>query len=73
MLKFWMALFCALIIWMHGLELRWTGSLAGQSIFHAYTKPMPIPEFSLENLQGQTINIRDYRGQAILLNFWATW
>ena len=48
-------------------------SRAGQLIFQSYNKPLPIPEFSLENLQGKTVNIRDYRGQVILLNFSATW
>ena len=31
------------------------------------------PEFSLESLQGNTIHLSDYRGKAVLLNFWATW
>lgn len=34
---------------------------------------MPAPEFSLENLEGKKVDIRDYRGKVILLNFWATW
>ncbi len=39
----------------------------------SYTKPLPVPEFSLEGLQGKTVDIRDYKGKVILLNFWATW
>jgi cytochrome c biogenesis protein CcmG/thiol:disulfide interchange protein DsbE len=31
------------------------------------------PEFSLESLQGQTVHLADFRGKAVLLNFWATW
>ena len=31
------------------------------------------PEFSLKDLRGQTINLVDYRGKVLLLNFWATW
>lgn len=31
------------------------------------------PDFQLKTLQGKTINLGDYRGKAVLLNFWATW
>ena len=31
------------------------------------------PEFSLQSLQGQTVHLADFRGKAVLLNFWATW
>ncbi|MBI5969401.1 MAG: redoxin domain-containing protein [Deltaproteobacteria bacterium] len=48
-------------------------SLAGQRIFHAYAKPMRAPDFSLEDLQGKVVNIQDYSGKVILINFWATW
>jgi peroxiredoxin len=35
-------------------------------------KLFPI-DFTLPNLQGQTVRLSDLRGQVILLNFWATW
>jgi len=35
--------------------------------------PVPAPEFTLENLDGTPISITDYRGQVVLLDFWATW
>ncbi len=31
------------------------------------------PEFSLTSLSGQTIDLKDYRGKVVLLDFWATW
>jgi cytochrome c-type biogenesis protein len=31
------------------------------------------PDFSLESLEGKTMRLSDYRGKAVLLNFWATW
>lgn len=33
----------------------------------------PAPEFSLRDLAGNTINLSDYRGKVVVLNFWATW
>jgi thiol-disulfide isomerase/thioredoxin len=31
------------------------------------------PDFTLQSLEGQTVRLSDYRGKAVLLNFWATW
>jgi thiol-disulfide isomerase/thioredoxin len=33
----------------------------------------PAPDFSLESLDGKTTRLSDFRGKAVLLNFWATW
>lgn len=68
-----LALGGAVILGMPSPELKWNQSQAAQSIFQSYAKPLRAPEFSLEDLQGKTIDIRDYKGKVILLNFWATW
>jgi thiol-disulfide isomerase/thioredoxin len=31
------------------------------------------PDFTLQSLEGKPIHLSDFRGKAILLNFWATW
>ena len=31
------------------------------------------PDFTLTNLAGQAVSLADYRGQIVLVNFWATW
>jgi peroxiredoxin len=38
-------------------------SLAGQM----------APEFALQSLDNKTVHLADFRGKAVLLNFWATW
>jgi peroxiredoxin len=45
------------------------------------TQPSPVsqmkgdvaPDFTLQSLDGKTVHLSDYRGKAVLLNFWATW
>ncbi|KXS49428.1 MAG: alkyl hydroperoxide reductase [Halanaerobium sp. 4-GBenrich] len=34
---------------------------------------MKAPDFSLTNLNDQKVNLSDYRGQKVFLNFWASW
>jgi thiol-disulfide isomerase/thioredoxin len=33
----------------------------------------PAPDFTLQSLEGKNIQLSGYKGQAVLLNFWATW
>jgi peroxiredoxin len=36
-------------------------------------KSAAAPDFTLESLDGQSMRLSDFRGKAVLLNFWATW
>jgi peroxiredoxin len=43
---------------------------------NAYVSPLqgkPAPDFSLNDLNGKKVSLADFRGKAVLLNFWATW
>ncbi len=33
----------------------------------------PAPDFELQTLQGAPVHLGDFRGQPVLVNFWATW
>ena len=33
----------------------------------------PTPQFSLTDLDGKKVNIADYKGKVVILDFWATW
>jgi thiol-disulfide isomerase/thioredoxin len=32
-----------------------------------------LPDFTLQNLEGETQSIHDWQGNALIINFWATW
>jgi thiol-disulfide isomerase/thioredoxin len=33
----------------------------------------PAADFSLKDMNGKRVSLRDYRGKIVVLNFWATW
>jgi peroxiredoxin len=69
---FFTALIGASLLGAMNAEWTWEQSQASQSL-QSFSKPLRLPEFSLENLEGKMVDIRDYKGRVILLNFWATW
>jgi len=44
-----------------------TGDLKSQN------QRKPAPNFSLKDADGNAVNLADYRGKVVLVNFWATW
>jgi peroxiredoxin len=42
-------------------------------MLQSLSNPMPLPDFTLNNLQGKEVVIQAYLGKVLLLNFWATW
>jgi peroxiredoxin len=39
----------------------------------AITTSAPAPQFSLAARGGKTVNLAQYKGQVVMINFWATW
>lgn len=55
---------CLLLLWgCQGASLDW----------QRLENPVPAPGFHLQALNGQTIELSDYRGHIVLIEFWATW
>jgi peroxiredoxin len=53
-----------------------TSVSTGQQSTDADTSPLlnkPAPDFALRDLAGHSASLADYRGKAVLINFWATW
>lgn len=34
---------------------------------------LPAPDFTLVTMDGEQVSLADYRGRAVLVNFWASW
>jgi cytochrome c biogenesis protein CcmG, thiol:disulfide interchange protein DsbE len=51
------------------------GFLLSAAIGHAQRTLIdrPAPEFARADLQGSRVDLAQYRGKVVLLNFWATW
>lgn len=67
----WMIALLFLIIFL--LNNVWPEKALSANLLQAFTNPKLLPQFSLYDLEGNLINIEDYKGKIILLNFWATW
>ena len=60
-----------------GLVLRGGSERSGPGIISigraTDIRPRPAPDFVLTSFDGQRIQLSDYRGRIVVLNFWATW
>jgi peroxiredoxin len=59
-----------LIFFLSVLVLISPPALAGDT---APVVGKPAPHFELPDLSGKTVRLTDFKGRAVLLNFWATW
>ncbi|HEY1254087.1 MAG TPA: TlpA disulfide reductase family protein, partial [Terracidiphilus sp.] len=49
------------------------GPAGGEPEYVTPLQGKPAPAFTLEGLNGKKISLADYKGKALLINFWATW
>jgi peroxiredoxin len=50
-----------------------TSSVEAASTSSAKTAPKLAPNFTLQDSNGATVKLSDYKGKVVLLDFWATW
>ena len=58
---------------LFSLVLGATPVLAADITPAAAAKPAPAAQVQLQNVQGGSATLADYRGQVVLLDFWASW
>lgn len=51
-------------------QILWITLLLGCLWTQAHAEPA---EFTLQDLDGNTVNLSDYRGRWVVVNFWASW
>ena len=50
-----------------------TEAVAGAAAPKPDPSRKPAPPFALKDGDGRTVNLGDFKGKVVLLNFWATW
>lgn len=59
-----------------GVALVLIGAVVAAWLFFSSSGPgvgEPAPDFTLPSTGGEEITLSDYRGETVVLNFWATW
>ena len=46
---------------------------AGKALFSVYHPTLAIPDIEILDEQGNSLTLKDLKGQNLLVNFWATW
>ena len=47
--------------------------LGGNLMLHALEQGTRLPDLQVRDMQGNPVNLRDYAGQPLVVNLWATW
>jgi peroxiredoxin len=63
------AVVVAVMLYFGAYKSRRTGAGTATHL----TQSSPAPDFTLQSLDDKSVRLSDFRGKAVLLNFWATW
>ena len=73
MSKFFAMLFTVSLVLVGTPVLADTVESALSYQFSPVTPLIAAPDFTLEDMDGESYKLHDYRGKVVLINFWATW
>ena len=67
-----------LAFFLLGQERIRAGEESYQSLYSSLgiqriSPPVKAEDFTLENLEGSPVSLKDFQGKVVFLNFWATW
>lgn len=67
-------LFAALSVYNHYQIFGTKGPSTSPKVgANSVSKGKPAPQIVLQDLQGRTVQLSDYNGKVVVLNFWASW
>ena len=55
------------------LGTAFLGIFAGTSLASSGLVGEPAPDFALKSAGGENLRLSEYRGEVVMINFWATW
>ena len=55
------------------LLLAWASAIPADQRLTPITGNVPAPDFELQDTNGKTHRLSDYRGRPVIINFWTTW
>ncbi len=62
---------------MKGLKTPWLGAIivifAASSLASSSLEGQPAPDFVLKSATGENLRLSEFRGDVVMINFWATW
>lgn len=64
-----LAVIAAVAFW----QLTQANSMEPAKSIAKFDTPKQAPDFTLQDVNGATHKLSDYRGKVVMLNFWATW
>lgn len=58
---------------LHAMMHEWEKAAEFRLRAAELTLGRPAPDFTLKDINGETVSLQDFRGKVVLLDFWATW
>lgn len=68
-----LVIFTVTLMLFVGRKAAQNRAASGQPLTGHSLQGAAAPDFELKSIDGKTVRLSDYRGKAVLLNFWATW
>ncbi|WP_079509089.1 redoxin domain-containing protein [Mesobacillus jeotgali] len=60
-------------IFQHFYKIDDPEAIEASNISTGIDAGMMAPSFTLKNLRGEEVDLKNYRGKKVMINFWATW
>ena len=58
---------------LYSMMNEWEKAAEYRLLAAELTLGRPAPDFTLKDINGETVSLKDFRGKVVLLDFWATW